>query len=71
METSTPLNSRKAITVSEAADRLGLGIQTIYRKTYSGEIPSFKVGSRRLIPVEQLDRWIEERIRLEQSDAGC
>jgi excisionase family DNA binding protein len=42
-------NSRRLISIKEAAQRLGLSAITIYRWAESGKLPSVKLGGRRLI----------------------
>ncbi len=53
--------SEKKITVSipEAAEILSLGESKLKELIYQGEIPSLKVGSRRLIRRESLKEWAE------------
>ena len=43
------------ISVADLAKRLSVSQSTIKRQVRSGEIPSFKVGARRLVPVA----WVE------------
>ena len=52
---------RLAVSVSDAAAMIGLGRDVTYRLILGGEIPSFKVGARRLIPVTGLREYVEER----------
>ena len=46
-------------TVPEAAERTGLGRTTIYALLSSGRLGSVKVGTRRLIPAAELERFVE------------
>ena len=48
-----------AVGISEAATVLGVGRDVIYALLNSGELPSFKVGARRLIPVSGLRAYVE------------
>lgn len=52
--------------VSEAADALSISRATLYGLLASGGLPSVRIGSRRLIPREQLIEWVEQQLR-EQS----
>lgn len=58
---------RKTLTVREAAEYVGLGRTKFGELIRSGEIPSMKVGTRRLIPIAVLDRWLEGAIAVAQS----
>lgn len=48
------------MTVKEAAEALGVGINNIYRHLDDGTIPVVKIGSRRLIPRHQFRKLIGE-----------
>jgi excisionase family DNA binding protein len=50
-----------ALPVPEAARAAGVSKSFLYPRVMSGEIPSFKCGTRRLVPVEGLRRWIEQQ----------
>ncbi len=56
----------EALSVAEAAARAGLSRTFLYERITSGELPTVKVGKRRLVRVEALRRWLE---RLETSAA--
>lgn len=49
-------------TVQEAADALRIGYSTMKEYLRSGEIPSFKLGSRRLVAGEDLTAWIRLQV---------
>lgn len=51
---------RLAVGVEEAAELCGLSKFTLAAKTRSGEIPSIRIGRRRLIAVEDLRAWLRE-----------
>ncbi len=53
------LVGRIALTVDEAAPALGMGVRTLRAAIARGEIPSCKVGSKRLIPLRALERHLE------------
>ena len=56
-ESTAPLAHR----IHEACQRLGVGRSKLYELIASGEISSFKVGTRTLIPESELRRFVTER----------
>lgn len=50
------MNDKLCLSPFEASQKLGIGKNTLYRFIASGELPSFKIGSRRLINLESLDQ---------------
>ncbi len=50
-----------ALTVEEAARRLGVGRTTMYALLASGEIPSVTIGRLRRIPAEALKDYVAAR----------
>ena len=60
MDTTTSVGSsrngsgRATITVSEAADILGIGRSAAYEAVARGEIPAIRVGRRLLVPLARL-----------------
>jgi excisionase family DNA binding protein len=57
-------NRRLALSPGEAAKAAGVGRTTIYVALGSGELKSFKLGSRRIIRLDALEDWLK---RLEDS----
>ncbi|WP_405012545.1 helix-turn-helix domain-containing protein [Kitasatospora sp. NBC_01539] len=51
-----------ALTVEEAARRLGIGRTKMYEFVVSGEIPSVKIGSLRRIPAEAVGAFLTKRL---------
>jgi excisionase family DNA binding protein len=49
------------VSVEEAMSALSLGRSKLLELTYSGEIPSVKVGRRRLFSVDELQQWVTKR----------
>jgi excisionase family DNA binding protein len=47
-----------ALTVAEAARRIGIGRTKMYEYVTSGQIPSVKIGSLRRIPAEALGAFL-------------
>ena len=58
---------RLAYSVEEAADLLGIGRTVMFHLVTAGEVGSFKIGRRRLVPRDAIDSYIE-RLRAEQPD---
>jgi len=54
----------KFLTIAELGDRWRVSKQTIYNRVSVGkDMPrSVRVGLRRLFPLEEVERWEEERI---------
>lgn len=50
-----------ALSVPEAAEALGVSRAQAYIMINSGELPSIRVGRRRLVPLDKLKLWIEDR----------
>jgi excisionase family DNA binding protein len=48
--------------LEDARHHLGVGRSLVKRLLATGEVRSVKVGSRRLIPIAELDRFIAERL---------
>lgn len=48
-------------TFPEAAEAIGIAISTLYQYADAGVIPSFRIGTRRLIGVAALEQWVSDR----------
>ncbi len=51
-------SARIAVSPSEADRLSGIGRTKLYQALNSGALPSFKVGTRRLIRVAEIDAWL-------------
>lgn len=51
-------NERLTASVPDIARQLCLSERTIHRLIKSGELPSIKIGRRRLVPVKKLKSWL-------------
>lgn len=51
-----------ALTVAEAARRIGIGRTKLYEYVSSGEITSVKIGSLRRIPAEAVNDFLARRL---------
>jgi excisionase family DNA binding protein len=47
------------IGLKHLADRLSLSRRTIYRIIERGELPTLKIGRRRLVRLAELHRWLD------------
>lgn len=56
-------NTLVALTVDEAARRLGMGRTKLYEYISAGEITSVKIGSLRRIPAEAVNEFLGRRER--------
>lgn len=54
-----------AVRPQRAAELLGVSRPTIYHLMEAGELASFKVGSARRIPVDELREFIARRVAAE------
>ncbi len=63
---ATPL----CVTPEEAARVLAIGRTFVYELLASGRIESIKLGRRRLIPREALDRFVAEERERQAAESG-
>lgn len=47
-----------AVSVPDAAARIGIGTTLCWRLIWQHQLPSIKVGRRVVVPVEALDEWV-------------
>jgi excisionase family DNA binding protein len=50
------------LSLDESAALMGIGIVTLHKIIRNGEIGSVKIGKRRLIPRQEIDAFIRDRI---------
>ena len=53
-------SARGALSPSEAAEWLGIARSTFYAEVL-GELRVVQLGRRKLVPVRELERWLERR----------
>jgi excisionase family DNA binding protein len=56
----TPI-TRKALSIDEAVKASGISRTKLYEFISSGELPSVKLGKRRLVRPEALDAWLTSK----------
>ncbi len=49
------------LSIPEAAQKLGLSESCTRQMAYNGEIPVIRVRRRLLVPVRQLEQWIDQQ----------
>jgi excisionase family DNA binding protein len=52
-------NTRRTISVDQAARVIGIGRDAAYDAVRNGDIPSIRVGRRILVPIKALDRLLD------------
>ena len=57
----------KILTIKQASEFLKIHISTINRLIEAREIPSYKLGGRRLFDRDELFRWFKKHKALDQS----
>lgn len=57
------MTERLAVPVPEACTRLGIGRTLFYELVNAGEIRTFKVGTRTLVPVRDLEAFVERKLQ--------
>ncbi len=57
-----------AVGPADAARMLSLSRTQVYRLVSAGELRICKVGSRSLLPVADLERWLERRLAGSHAD---
>ena len=57
------MNEKITLSVSEAAIALGVSRPTVYQLMRRADFPSFKIGTRTVIPRQALERWAEEQAK--------
>jgi excisionase family DNA binding protein len=49
------------LSIPEAAQKLGISESCTRQMAYNGEIPVIRVRRRLLVPVRQLEQWIDQQ----------
>ncbi len=62
--------NRLAVSVNEAVRMSGMGRTKLYESLSNGDLPSFKIGTRRLIRISALDAWLSSFEAKDEADAA-
>lgn len=49
------------LSIPQAAQKLGISESCARQMAYNGEIPAIRVRRRLLVPVRQLEQWIDQQ----------
>ena len=60
--------SRPLWDIDETAGNLRISRSLLLKKTYQGEIPSIKIGKRRLYVPDKIFEWLNERPQIAAGD---
>lgn len=52
-----------ALSVTEAAELLGLSAKSVYTLSHSEDFPAFSVGGRTIISAEGLKEWVDKKAK--------
>lgn len=55
---TNPKNAPIAVSPDEAARLAGIGRTTLYAALAKGDLPSIKIGTRRLVRVDAIREWL-------------
>ena len=68
--TTTKATEPVCLSVEEAAAVMSVGRTMMFGLVISGEVPSFKRGRRRLVPLEGLRDWARKQSGIDEAQAG-
>ena len=61
MNRKEKIMERIAVSVTEAAEMMGMCPKSVYRLTKRADFPAFKAGNRTVISVEGLQEWVRRQ----------
>lgn len=56
------ISDKRALSVTEMAETLGISRTTAYELVNREDFPSMRIGQRIIVPVDALDRWLERGV---------
>ncbi len=60
-----------AVDVNETGRLIGAKKSKVWQMIAAGDLPSFKVGRSRRVPVAAIRRWIAEQSGMQVAELGC
>lgn len=66
------MENKMLLSISEAAAALGISRPTVYRLIHADDgFPIIRVGGRVLVPVRQLQEWLDEQVSIKGGDGNA
>lgn len=66
------MENKMLLSISEAAAVLGISRPSIYRLIHADDgFPIIRVGGRVLVPVRQLQEWLDEQVSIKGGDRNA
>ncbi len=59
---TTKTGKKLAYSIKEASEATGLGRNVLYQLVRSESFPSIRVGHKFIIPVQALERWLQDQV---------
>lgn len=56
------VDQKRAYSIADFSDAIGISQSVTHELLSSGQLKSFKIGRRRIIPREAIDEWIAEQM---------
>lgn len=55
-------DAKQFLSIPETAEHLGVSERLVAERIAVGDLPSVKIGGRRLVPVAQLAAWVQSKV---------
>lgn len=65
------MEDKMLLSISEVAAVLGISRPSIYQLIHSADFPIVRLGGRVLIPVKQLQEWLDEQVSIKGGDGNA
>lgn len=65
------MENKMLLSISEAAAMLGISRPSIYQLIHSADFPIVRLGGRVLVPVRQLQEWLDEQVSIKGGDRNA
>lgn len=62
------VDERWAVSIDEAAKRLGIGRTLMHEAAKRGDYPTIRIGKRRVIPMTVINEWMERGYNPQKED---
>lgn len=68
IEPAAPNTAERGLSVAEAAKRIGIGRSQTYELVASGELESFTIGRRRIVPESAIRTFFARRLAASRAE---